>query len=38
MLKFVKPNAVLLMSERLIEDKIEENRYAYFDRAFIVAC
>ena len=36
MLKFVKPNAVLLMSERLIEDKIEENRYAYFDRAFIV--
>lgn len=36
MLKFVKPNAVLLMSERLIEDKIEETRYAYFDRAFIV--
>ena len=36
MLKFVKPNAVLLMSERLIKDKIEESRYAYFDRAFIV--
>lgn len=36
MLKFVKPNAVLLLSERIIEDNQPSQKYAHFDRAFIV--
>ena len=36
MLKFVKPNTVLLLSERIIEDNQPSQKYAYFDRAFIV--
>ena len=36
MLKFVKPNTVLLFSERIIEDSQLTQKYARFDRVFIV--
>lgn len=36
MLQFVKPNTVLLLSERIIEDNQPSQKYAHFDRAFIV--
>lgn len=36
MLEFVRPNIVLLFSERIIEDSQPAQQYARFDRAFIV--